>query len=159
MTDAPATRTNSRFGRARFGGGTPALVAATLLGGAAIASALGALYAALGEQGDQGDAWLRFSVMAVVTLPVAAALVWAASVDRSTLTDATERPEDSVESAWFDRAARGAFGDTFMTVGLAAAAFSITGLQVDTGLLLLGLATLIGVDVAVRYLLAKRADA
>ncbi|RWR18350.1 hypothetical protein D8Y24_11570 [Agrococcus lahaulensis] len=156
MNDAPAARTTSRFGRARFGGGTPALLAATLLGGAAIASALGALYAALG---DQGDPWLRFVVMAVVTLPVAAALVWAASVDRSSLTDATERPEDSVESAWFDRAARGAFGDTFMTVGLAAAAFSITGLQVDTGLLLLALATLIGVDVAVRYLLAKRADA
>jgi hypothetical protein len=150
------TRTPARFGRSRLGGGSAVLIAAAVIGGALLSSGLGALFASLGEP---GDALLRFTVMAVVTLPVAAALVWAVLVDRTSLPEAVERPEDSIESAWYDAAARGAFLDTFVTVSLGAAVFSITGVQVDSGMLLLGLAVLIALDFAVRFVVVKRADA
>lgn len=156
MTRSSSTRTPARFGRARFGGCSAALILVTVLVGAALAAGLGTGFALLGEPAEAG---LRFTVMALVTLPVTAALAWAVLVDRSSLPDAVERPEDSVESAWYDSAARSAFLDVFVTVGLAAAVFSITRVQVDTGMLLLGLAVLIALDFAVRYLLAKRAGA
>lgn len=148
-------RTTARFGRPRFGGGSAALVIASVIVGAAIASGLGALFAWLG---DVGSGELRFSVVAIATLPVAAALAWVVLVDRTSLPESTERPEDSVEAAWLDRAAQGAFLDVFVTVGVGAAAFSITGLQVESGMLLLALSVLMVADFAVRYLLAKRAD-
>lgn len=151
-----STRTSARFGRARFGGGSAALILLSLSIGVALSAGLGALFSVVGESGAAGS---RFAVMALVTLPAAAMLAWAVLVDRSSLPDAVERPEDSIEAAWYDRAARSAFLDVFVTVSLGAAVFSITGVQVDTGMLLLGLAVLIALDFAVRFLLAKRADA
>lgn len=153
MNSTPGT--TARFGRARFGGGSAALIIASVIVGAAIASGLGALFAWLG---DVGSAGLRFSVLTIAVLPGAAALAWAVLVDRASLPEATERPEDSVEAAWYDRAAQGAFLDVFVTVSVGAAAFSIAGLQVDSGMLLLAVSVLIVADFAVRYLLAKRAD-
>lgn len=147
------SRTTARFGRARFGGGSVVLLLASAAVGAVLAAGLGLLFAWLGEPGGAG---LRFTVMTAVTLPVAAALAWAALIDRASLPEATERPEDSVEAAWYDRAARGAFLDAFVTISLAAAAFSITGLEVDTGMLLLVVSSLMVADFAVRFLLAKR---
>ena len=156
MTGTTASVPRARLGRARFGGGPAALLIASALIGLGVAAGLGALFAWLG---DSGEAWLRFVVMAVVSLPVAAALGWVLLVDRSSLADAIERPEDTVESAWMQRAAEGTVRDVFVTVSLGAAIFSITGLQLDTGLLLLGVAVLLVVDLGVRYLRVKRADA
>ncbi len=49
--------------------------------------------------------------------------------------------------------------DVLITVGIGAALFSFTQLQVNTGILLIVFGTLVMADFGVRYLLAKRADA
>lgn len=102
MGDPTASAQQSTIGRARFSGGTAALVVLSLLVGLAISGGLGALYAWLGET---GEAWIRFAIVAVVTLPVSAMLPWALLVDRSSLKGSIERPEDSIESRWYAKAA------------------------------------------------------
>lgn len=156
MSDPAASAPKTNIGRARFGGGAAALVIVSLLIGLAISSGLGALFAWLG---DTGEAWLRFAIVAFVTLPVSVMLPWALLVDRSSLKGAIERPEDSVESRWYARAAEGTMHDVLITVGIGAALFSITQLQVNTGMLLLVFGVLVMADFGVRYQLAKRADA
>lgn len=156
MSDPTASAPKTTIGRARFGGGTAALVVVSLLSGLAISGGLGALYAWLG---DTGEEWLRFTIVAVVTLPVSAMLPWALLVDRSSLKGSIERPEDSIESRWYAKAAEGTMHDVLITVGIGAALFSFTQLQVNTGILLMVLGTMVMADFGVRYQLAKRADA
>ncbi|QUW18274.1 hypothetical protein [Agrococcus sp. Marseille-Q4369] len=156
MSDPTASAPQSTIGRARFGGGTSALVLVSLLIGLAISSGLGGLYAWIGET---GEAWVRFAIVAVVTLPVSAMLPWALLVDRSSLKGSIERPEDSIESRWYAKAAEGTMHDVLITVGIGAALFSFTQLQVNTGILLIVLGTMVMADFGVRYQLAKRADA
>lgn len=156
MTEPTASAPQSNIGRARFGGGTATLVIVSLLIGLAISGGLGALYAWIG---DTGEAWLRFAIVAIVTLPVSVMLPWALLVDRSSLKGATERPEDSIEARWYSKAAEGTMHDVLITVGIGAALFSFTQLQVNTGILLIVLGTLVMADFGVRYQLVKRADA
>ncbi|ERG64452.1 hypothetical protein L332_08315 [Agrococcus pavilionensis RW1] len=156
MSQPTASAPKSNIGRARFGGGTAALVIVSLVIGLAISSGLGALYAWLGET---GEGWMRFAIVAIVTLPVSIMLPWALLVDRSSLEGAVDRPEDSVEARWYSKAAEGTMHDVLITVGIGAALFSFTQLQVDTGMLLIVFGTLVMADFGVRYQLAKRADA
>ncbi|WP_306234013.1 hypothetical protein [Agrococcus beijingensis] len=156
MNDTTASAPRTRLGRSRWGGGAAALVLGALLIALVLAGSMGALYAWLGES---GGGRLRFAVMAAVTLPIGLALGWALLVDRSSVRGAAERPEESVESAWYQQAAEGTMRDMLITLGLGAAAFSITGLQVDSGMLLAGAVTLMMLSFLARYQLAKRADA
>ena len=156
MSQPTASAPKSSIGRARFGGGTAALVIEPLAVGLGISSCLGALYAWLGETGEE---WMRFVIVAVVTLPVSVMLPWALLVDRSSLKGAIDRPEDSVEARWYSKAAEGTMHDVLITVGIGAALFSFTQLQVNRGVLLIVFGTLVMADFGVRYLLAKRADA
>lgn len=147
--------TTSRFGRARFGGGTGTLLAVAVLGGAALAVGLGL---AAGAFAEPGSATLTRIVFAALTLPACAALVWALAVDRLTIAGATQRPEDSVEAQWYNRAAVGAFTDSLAVGGLVGAAFSITRLQAPAGLVLVGFVLVMMVDFTVRYLIARRRE-
>lgn len=96
-------------------------------------------------------------VIAVVTLPVGITLGWALLVDRSSIKGAVQRPEESVESRWWDQAASGALMDGFAMIGLAAGAIVITGVEVAAENVLLALWVLLSVDVGIRYLVARRA--
>ncbi|MFT4230464.1 MAG: hypothetical protein QM602_09260 [Microbacterium sp.] len=151
MHAVPATsgaRPTSRWGRPRFGGGGALLLALSIAGGLLIASGLGGLFA-LFEQG--GSPALAFGVGTAVTLPTAVALSWALMVDWSTIAGRAERAEESIENTWYDRAATGTFHDLLMILGLGAAAFSVTRLAVDTGLLLMVLCGVAMADFALRY--------
>ena len=144
----------TRWGRARFGGGAVALWSAALGIGLVFSAGLGGLFSWLG--GD-GNPLLEFTVMAFCTLPVTSAFGWGMLVDRSTLAGAPDKPEESVESAWYDKAASGAFGDILLVGGLGSVAFTFTRLEADPSLALACLVTFAMLDFAARYLWLKKA--
>lgn len=94
--------------------------------------------------------------VAILMLPPCAGLVWALIVDRDTLRGATKNPEQSIESAWYDRAASGALGDTVVVTGLGAAVIVFTGVQVPTELALAAVILVAIGSVAIRYLIQQR---
>ncbi|MFT4221001.1 MAG: hypothetical protein QM611_10850 [Microbacterium sp.] len=153
-TTPVSPRATSRWGRSRLGGGSALLLALSLAGGLIVASGLGALLALFGEH---GSSWLGFVVGAVITLPAAAALCWALLVDWSTIAGGVERPQESIESVWYGRAATGTFHDILTILGLGAAAFSITRLSIDTGMLFVVLGGLAMADFGLRYWVIARA--
>ncbi|MBB4736439.1 hypothetical protein [Micrococcus cohnii] len=162
MTDTTTTTASprTRWGRsARLGGGQTRLVTASLLCGA-VASVLFGLVAFL-TFGEADPArpwlpWLTVTAVAVVNLPVTAALFWALFVDRSTVQGAVRNPEDSVESRWYDAAAVGAFHDLLIVIGLGTAATAFTRWQADLTAVGCGLILFTWGDMAVRYLMQKR---
>lgn len=96
-------------------------------------------------------------VTAAVVLPVGVALGWGIMVDRSSISGAVDRPEESVESRWWDQAASGALMDGFAMIGLGAGAIALTGVEVAADTVLMALWVLLSVDVGIRYLVARRA--
>lgn len=96
-------------------------------------------------------------VTAAVVLPVGVALGWGIMVDRSSISGAVQRPEESVESRWWDQAASGALMDGFAMIGLGAGAIALTGVEVAADTVLMALWVLLSVDVGIRYLVARRA--
>lgn len=148
--------TRSRWGRARFGGTTAQLWTAALGIGVLVAAGSGWLFQWLR---DGGSPLLEFSVMAAFILPVSTVLGWAVLVDRSTLAGAPRKPEDSVESAWYDKAASGAFTDILLVAGLGCAAVSLLGLEGSFGFVLAAVLLFAMLDFGVRYLWLKKSAA
>lgn len=146
----------SKWGRAKFGGSSAHLLAASLAAGVLLSGALGWLFMVL-RNGDRP--LLAFAVMAVFTLPVAAVLAWAVLVDRATLAGALEEPEDSVESAWYEKAASGAFTDILLVGGLGCAALSFLGTEGTAGLILGSVVAFAMLDFGARYLWLKKTAA
>ncbi|HRO31447.1 MULTISPECIES: hypothetical protein [Micrococcaceae] len=145
--------TRSAWGRARFGGSSTTLLVVSLTIGALISAGLGGLFLVLGTTQDP---ILAFSVVFVVTLPVSAALGWAVLVDRSTLAGALDKPEDSIESAWYDKAASGAFGDILIVGGLSAGGLGLAGVEAPLTWAISALVLFAMLDLAVRYVWLKR---
>lgn len=96
-------------------------------------------------------------VTAAVVLPVGVALGWGIMVDRSSISGAVDRPEESVESRWWDQAASGALMDGFAMIGLGAGTIALTGVEVAADTVLMALWVLLSVDMGIRYLVARRA--
>jgi len=92
----------------------------------------------------------------VVTLPALVALMWVFLVDRDTLHGALDRPEESVEGAWYNRAAQGAFSDILLIVGLGTAFLAITGIRIDVLIALIGVLLVAMGSFGIRYLVARR---
>ncbi len=92
----------------------------------------------------------------VVTLPALVALVWVFLVDRRTLHGVLDRPEESVEGVWYNRAAQGAFSDTLLIVGLGTAFVAITGIRIDVLIALIGVLLVAMGSFSIRYLVARR---
>ncbi|MET7640837.1 hypothetical protein [Streptomyces sp. NPDC005438] len=151
----PARRTGrTRWGRVNFGGGgLPALWVAAPCG-ALLATGFAALAVATGVVGERP--LVGGVVFALVSVWALIGLVWVLVVDRSTLRGATERPEESVESAWFDTAARGSFTDSVTFVGLALAALAVTGVELSAVVALAGVLVFAALTFAVRFLLVRR---
>lgn len=80
-------------------------------------------------------------------------------VDRSTLTGAMDRPEDSIESVWYEKAASGVFGDILIVGGLGSAGFAFMQLEASVSLVLLAVTLLAALDFAARYLWLKKSAA
>ncbi|GAA1390186.1 hypothetical protein [Luteococcus peritonei] len=145
----------TRFGRTRSGRSPwPGAVLIGLLVTAALGSA-----AALLNDGPR--AWLLVALLVALNLPVLVFGGWAVLVDRSTIRGATQRPEESVENSWLDRAANGAFYDLLTVLGLGLAAFNLVPAARDlparhalTAYVLFAM-----LDVAARYLVISRGEA
>ncbi|MGD6978664.1 hypothetical protein ACQCU5_03370 [Citricoccus zhacaiensis] len=145
--------TRSVWGRARCGGSPTTLLVVALIVGVLISAGLGGLFLVLGTAENP---MFAFWVVFVITLPVSAALGWAVLVDRSTLAGALDKPEDSIESAWYDKAASGAFGDILLVGGLGAGGFGLAGIEGPLTWALSALVVFAMLDIAVRYLWLKR---
>ena len=145
-----------KWGRARFGGSSAQLLASCLAIAVLVSAALGWLFMVL-RNGDRP--LLAFGIMAAFTLPVTAALAWAVLVDRSTITGALEKPEDSVESVWYEKAASGAFTDILLVGGLGCTALTFLGTEGTAGLVLGGVVAFAMLDFGVRYLWQKKTAA
>ncbi|MCQ1957478.1 hypothetical protein NNX39_13330 [Arthrobacter sp. zg-Y826] len=98
--------------------------------------------------------WVFF---ACIPMP-AVALVYLLVVDRNTLIGATERPDDSVESGWYEKAAAGSFTDLILLLGVAATvlAFVPMDFSVDLKLVLPAMIALGFASFGIRYLVLRR---
>ena len=127
---------------------SPARWAATVLGGAALAAATGAL-AAWAQTG--GWDLLRFAVYAVVSAPCWIGLVLVAlSTEQG-----PEHVADSVETQWLQTAATGAFVDLLTVLGLATAATAVLDVEPVPTVLFVVLGM---VDVGLRLELQRRRE-
>ncbi|MBY6538951.1 hypothetical protein HQ325_09720 [Rhodococcus sp. BP-349] len=148
------TDSRSRWGRTTFDDGRyPALWAAAPFGAVAAL----AIAAALVLTDSAGPRPAVGAVAAfVVCLWPCVGLAWVVLVDRNTLRGAPADPEHSVESAWYDRAAGGAFTDLLLITGLGTAGLAISGTDVSA-VPALGLVLVVAMgSFGLRYQLARR---
>lgn len=145
----------TKWGRTTFGGGRFPAMTVAIPCGLVIGALLGLLAASLGAGGSSPA--LVGTVFALCLAAPSTMLVYVCVVDRSTMEGAAERPEESVESGWYDKAAAGALTDIVLVAGVIATvlAFIPTKFSLDPGLLLAGVIGLAFVSVAARYLLQR----
>lgn len=143
----------TRWGKARFGGSSAALLGVSLGIGVIVSACLGWGFSLLG---DVERPVLAFSLMTVSTLPVTTALGWAVLVDRATLVGATEKPDDSIESSWYEKAAGGVFGDMLLIGGLGATVFAFTKIEAPISWCLAAVVLFAMLDFTARYLWQKK---
>ena len=146
-------RDRTRWGRLRGGSRTPAMAIA-IPAGLVLAAVVGVIAAAMW---DASTPPLVVGIgFTIVTLPALVGLVWVFLVDRDTLRGAIDRPEESVEGAWYDKAAQGAFSDTLLITGLGTAFFAITSIRIDMLIALIGVLVVARGSCGIRYLIARR---
>ncbi|WP_430592098.1 hypothetical protein [Humidisolicoccus flavus] len=153
MTESQVNDTRSRWGRVKFGERRVSAMAAALPIGAVLAVIVGFIAVASGTAGPHP--LLGGTVFALVTVWPLAGLAWALMVDRSTLQGATDRPEESVENAWYENAASSAFTDTITIVGLSLAVLAIGGIALDARIALAGVIGVAALSFAVRFLIKR----
>ena len=142
------------WGRGRFGGGSSLLVGACVAFALAVSGVL-ALWALTGLEGSRRGEIL---VLAFVALPSTLALAWVVLVDPGSIRDAVERPDDTIESQWLQRAQSGAFTDLLLVLGAVLVAGVIVDLDVSLRVALIALTAFAMADVGVRMLWIKRPD-
>ncbi|WP_065572032.1 hypothetical protein [Microbacterium oleivorans] len=152
MEHATQEQGRTRWGRLRGGSRTPAMAIA-IPAGLVLAVVVGVIAAAMWDAPT--PPFVVGIGFTVVTLPALVGLVWAFLVDRNTLRGAIDRPEESVEGAWYDKAAQGAFSDILLIVGLGTAFLAITGIRIDVLIALIGVLLVAMGGFSVRYLVAR----
>ena len=160
---APQPQRRTFWGRSsRLGGGTGRLIAVGLALGLAVTGALAAGATVLGRAASpdlpENWNWLFPLIFVVIAAPVLSVGAWGLLVDRATVRGAAERPQDSIENRWYDRAAQTTFHVMLPVVGVGAGLASITRWQADTGLVLTVIAVLMLLVFVGSYAWAKRAD-
>ncbi|MBF4551565.1 hypothetical protein [Pseudoclavibacter sp. VKM Ac-2888] len=145
--------TRSRWGRVKFGGRWSALWLA-IPSGLLLACAIATILVLTGSAGPHP--LVGWFATVLVSFWACAGLVWALSVDRDSLRGATPRPEQSVESAWIERATSGAFGDTLLVTGLGTAVIAVGNLDIPALLALVAVIVVAMGSVSIRYGLERR---
>ncbi|ORC15259.1 hypothetical protein A7979_07915 [Rothia nasimurium] len=126
-------KSQSTWGRSRFGGSQRALLLVSTLGATLLAQLLAwGIIALRAEQ----VTWWWVPVISLALIPVLAATFWAVLVDRNTIKEATRNPEASIENHWYGKAAETTFHLMIAAMGLGAGAFAIFGWDVPPPLLL-----------------------
>jgi len=153
VSHATQDQDRTRWGRLRGGSRIPAMTIAMPVG-LVLAAVVGVIAAVMWDAPTPPVVvGIGFTV---VTLPALVALAWVFLVDRSTLRGALDRPEESVEGAWYNRAAQGAFSDILLIVGLGTAFLAITGIRIDVLIALIGVLLVAMGSFGIRYLIAQR---
>ncbi|MCD9154353.1 hypothetical protein [Aeromicrobium duanguangcaii] len=147
-------RDQSSWGRSRFGGGTAVLLAGCTGAALAVSGAL-ALWALTGLDGSRRDEIL---LVAFVSLPSIFAMAWVALVDPGSIRDAVQRPDDTIESQWLQRAQSGAFTDLLLVLGVVLVAGVIVDLAVSLRVALIALTSFAMADVGVRLVWIRRRE-
>lgn len=150
---ARATQT-SKWGTSKFGGGTARLAAMSIAGGVVLAAAWAMLYFLFQGEGPNGV--MRALLVGLIMIPPNAVAVYALCVDRLSLDGSIRRPEESVESQWYQQAATDSFHAVIAVGGIAAGGFALTGRDVDAGTLLTAVVVGAAVVCAVSYLVRKQ---
>lgn len=150
-----ATTPRAAWGRSRFGARRRSALLLAVPIGLALAAGLGAL-AGWAAAAAGAEPVLVAAVFALATALPTISAVWLLVVDRSTLRGALDRPEESIESSWLDRASQGAFTDTLTIAGLGTAALFISGAEVPGSYALLAVVVVMMASFGIRYLVARR---
>ncbi|SEE77683.1 hypothetical protein [Ruania alba] len=158
MTDnssSTPTDQRSRWGRSRWGSPRPAAWWHAAPVGIVLAVVFALAFSLIGFDAEQRRLALGIGMLCFAGPSLA--LAWVLVVDRSTIRGAVDRPEESVENNWWDKATQHTLYDTFVLAGVGAAVLSLTDWEVTGAVALMVLGGLIAADVAVRYALARRA--
>ena len=149
-------QTRTKWGYAKFGAGRIPALAIAVPSGLALGVAGGLASVLVGGAGASPT--LGFWVFAACIALPAMALAYALVVDRNTLAGAAERPDESVESGWLDKAASGSFTDLVLVRGVMATvlAFIPRDFPVDLKLTLPAVLLLAFASFGVRYLVLRR---
>lgn len=114
-----------RFGRIKPGG-APALRLAVPMGLAEAAAIGVALHLAFPQlRHTSMNAWLSITAICACFTPGTVSLTWVLLVDRSTLPGALPHPENSIESSWYDQAAKDGFHLIIAATGVGAVLASL----------------------------------
>ncbi len=152
---APAGRdVRSRWGRVKFGGGRLSALWVAAPAGLILAAALARLFMMTHNVGHHpivGGIAVAFTMLGACT-----GLIWALIVDRDTVRGSTKNPEQSVESAWYDRAASGAFQDTLLTTGLGTTVIAFASIDISAVVALAIVILIAMVSFGVRYSIQQR---
>ena len=145
----------TKWGRARFGAGRTPAMALALPGGVVFGAAGGLLAVQAGVAG--ADPLIGFLVFALCLTMPGVALAYVLVVDRRTIVGAAERPDDSVEAGWYEKAAAGSFTDLVLALGITSTvlAFLPQELRLDLALVLPAVLVLCAVSFGVRYLVQR----
>lgn len=144
------------WGQAGFGSGRVPAMAVALPCGLLLGGCGGWLAVVTGV--SEAHPVLVFWVFACFLTSPATLLVYAAIVDRNTIRGAVERPDDSIEAGWYDKAASRSFTDLILILGVAGTvlAFLPGETTVNLKLVLPAVLILCAVLFGVRYLLQRR---
>lgn len=151
MNNMTNDKPRSKWGSSKLGGGPGTLTAVSLVGALPIAALLAWL---LGKIQGEGSV-LLWVITSIVFIPVVSGTIWFILVDRTSLTDAPDDPESSIEGKWYTRATAGAFWDLLAAIGIGAGAYAIFDIPLSTEsafMILFGLAL---ADVFLRYQVIK----
>lgn len=147
----------TKWGQAQFGRRTiPALAIAIPVG---VVIAVGFAILTVWSGLVAGGPLLGGLVFGFAVLFPAIALVYALVVDRSTIAGAVEKPEESIEHGWYQRATSGALTDLVTLAGVLLIVSSfVDPVVVDLRIMLVGLIVFAMIGSGVRYLVARQAD-
>ncbi len=148
------TMPRTRWGRAKFAGGRLSALWTAVPLGVALAAGIAAIAVLTGGAGPRPVAGAV--AIGLITVWPCFGLAWALVVDRDTLRGAPADPEQSVESAWYQRAASGAFTDMLLITGLGTAAISFAAIDIPTHLALAAVLIVAMGSFAVRYAIQHR---
>ncbi|MFH0411431.1 hypothetical protein ACG98H_06070 [Corynebacterium sp. L4756] len=146
----------SRFGRSKYGGTSTALMVGSFAAGLVVSVAIATVLWAIIQPPESTALYL--GVFTLCLFPVAMAASWAFLVDRNTIRGATENPENSIESTWYDNAAQSTFHIILVAIGALGVASVFTDIRVTLGTVAIASYVFILVTFAASYQLFKRRD-
>lgn len=156
MSDSPIPHpdTRGRWGRTRFAEGRVHALSVAIPSGVVLSLGAGAV--AMQFHVEKVPPLLLGAVFAFATVFPLIGLIWALVVDRATVRGTLDRPEESIESRWWDIAAQGAFTDTITITGLGLTVIALTNAPIGAVPALSAVIIVAFISSGTRYLMARK---